>query len=211
MCCTEPRRGSSSNSNPKLLQSCSKATAPGGRSCYHLNPHAPFSTTKRTILLGLRLPPLGGITGPNIGPSPAPLTGPAFHGSPKPPPAPRSSNPQRPTPPAASQPARFLHWLTSSHSKRPQPSSTFSTPTPVTRTHPRTLRPFRSFRCRAMHPRLASLTALPQNASRSSLSMGRPRATTSVAVSDSAQQNERSRWVRFFAALTRATTALSER
>ena len=56
----------------------------------------------------------------------------------------------------------------------------------------------------AMHPKLASETALPQKARRSSLSRGRPRATTSVAVSERAQQKERSRWVRFFAALTRS-------
>ena len=49
-------------------------------------------------------------------------------------PSPRSSNPHLTTPPPTSHPPRFLHWLTSSHSSRPQPSSTFSTPLPVTRT-----------------------------------------------------------------------------
>ncbi|EGS17084.1 uncharacterized protein CTHT_0074130 [Thermochaetoides thermophila DSM 1495] len=104
----------------------------------------------------------------------------------------RSSYPHFPTPPCMSH--------------RP---STFSTPLPVTLTQPLTDSPRSSLRCNATHPKLASLTALPQNAILSSLNCGNPKATTSVAVSDKAQQKLKSKCVSPLAAPTNATTELS--
>lgn len=93
-------------------------------------------------------------------------------------------------PPASIHLCRFLHWLTSKSSRSLQPSTTASTPVPVTRTQPRTERWRSSRRCSEMHRRDVSDTAEPQKARLRWVSIGRPRARTSVAVSDSAQQND---------------------
>lgn len=57
---------------------------------------------------------------------------------------------------------KFLHWETSNALSLWQPSTIASTPTPVTRTHPRTERSSSSSRCSPMLRREESLTALPQ-------------------------------------------------
>jgi hypothetical protein len=101
---------------------------------------------------------------------------------------PRSHTPSRPPP--SSQGVRFRHWLTSKLSKRSHPSTTASTPTPVTLTQPRTLRARNSRRCRPMTRREESETADPQNAKFRCCSEGHPRASTSVAMSLRAQQND---------------------
>jgi hypothetical protein len=93
-------------------------------------------------------------------------------------------------PPASIHRCRFLHWLTSNSSRSLHPSTTASTPVPVTRTQPRTERWRSSRRCSEMHRRDASDTAEPQKARFRCVSIGRPRARTSVAVSDNAQQND---------------------
>jgi hypothetical protein len=97
----------------------------------------------------------------------------------------------RPSPPCSSHRARFLHWLTSNTSSTVQPSTTASTPVPVTRTHPRTESSRSSRRCRPMLRREESETAEPQKESRRWRSCGQPRERTSVAVSESAQQKDR--------------------
>lgn len=97
----------------------------------------------------------------------------------------------RPSPPCSSHRARFLHWLTSNTSRTVQPSTTASTPVPVTRTHPRTESSRSSRRCRPMQRREESETAEPQKESRRWRSCGQPRERTSVAVSESAQQKDR--------------------
>ena len=94
------------------------------------------------------------------------------------------------TPPASIHRPRFLHWLTSRTSRSLQPSTTASTPVPVTRTHPRTDRLRSSSRCREMQRSEVSETAEPQKARLRWVRLGRPRARTSVAVSERAQQND---------------------
>ena len=112
----------------------------------HRSPSEPFSTIKLTGFLGILLTPLGGMMGPKTGPIPGDLVASGFQILLSRLPGPRSSIPHRATPPPLSQLARFLHWLTSRCSSRPQPSKTFSTPTPVTRTQPLTLSDLRSLR-----------------------------------------------------------------
>jgi hypothetical protein len=94
------------------------------------------------------------------------------------------------TPPASIQRPRFLHWLTSKRSKSLHPSTTASTPVPVTRTQPRTERLRNSRRCSDMLRSDPSETAEPQKARLRCVREGRPRARTSVAVSERAQQND---------------------
>jgi len=94
------------------------------------------------------------------------------------------------TPPASIHRPRFLHWLTSKRSRSLQPSTTASTPVPVTRTQPRTERFRSSRRCRDIQRREVSETAEPQKARLRCVSEGRPRARTSVAVSERAQQKD---------------------
>lgn len=94
------------------------------------------------------------------------------------------------TPPRSSHGTRFLHWLTSKCSSRRQPSETASTPTPVTRTHPRTESRRSSSRCSEMDRRDESDTAEPQKARLRCVSEGQPSARTSVAVSERAQQKD---------------------
>ena len=96
----------------------------------------------------------------------------------------------RSTPPASSQRCRFLHWLTSNASSLWQPSAMASTPTPVTRTQPRTERARSSSRCRPMLRNDESETAEPQKERLSLCRLGQPRARTSVAVSERAQQKD---------------------
>jgi hypothetical protein len=57
-----------------------------------------------------------------------------------------------------------LHWLTSNSSRSRQPSTTASTPVPVTRTQPRTESCLSSRRWSEMQRRDVSETAEPQNA-----------------------------------------------
>lgn len=102
----------------------------------------------------------------------------------------RTPRPRRAMPPPSSHRVRFLHWLTSKYSSFGQPSTTDSTPAPVTRTQPRTDSSRRSRRCSAIDPSDESETALPQNAMFKCVRFGQPRARTSVAVSDRAQQND---------------------
>src|SRR5690242_5101378 len=94
------------------------------------------------------------------------------------------------SPPASSHRARFLHWLTSKTSRSLQPSTTASTPVPVTRTQPRTERLRSSSRWSEMQRSDVSETAEPQKARLRCVRFGRPRARTSVAVSERAQQND---------------------
>jgi hypothetical protein len=94
------------------------------------------------------------------------------------------------TPPASIQRPRFLHWLTSKRSRSLHPSTTASTPVPVTRTQPRTERLRNSRRCSDMLRSDESETAEPQKARLRCVREGRPRARTSVAVSERAQQND---------------------
>lgn len=94
------------------------------------------------------------------------------------------------TPSAFSQRSRFLHWLTSNTSRSLHPSTTASTPTPVTLTQPLTLKLRSSRRCRDMQRREVSETAEPQKARLRCVREGRPRARTSVAVSERAQQKD---------------------
>ena len=94
------------------------------------------------------------------------------------------------TPPASSHLPKFLHWLTSKTSRSLQPSTTASTPVPVTRTQPRTERFRSSSKCSDMQRSEVSETAEPQKARLRCVRLGRPRARTSVAVSESAQQND---------------------
>jgi hypothetical protein len=101
---------------------------------------------------------------------------------------PRSHTPS--LPPFSSQGVRFRHWLTSKLSKRSHPSTTASTPTPVTLTQPRTLRARNSRRCRPITRSDESETADPQKARLRCCSEGHPRARTSVAMSLRAQQND---------------------
>jgi hypothetical protein len=61
---------------------------------------------------------------------------------------------------------------------------------PVTRTQPRTESCFNSSKCNEMHRREESETAEPQKARLRCVSDGRPRARTSVAVSERAQQKD---------------------
>lgn len=98
--------------------------------------------------------------------------------------------PLRATPPFMSQRDRFLHCDTSKSCRSEQPSRMASTPVPVTRTHPRTDRYWSSSRCSEMERSDESDTADPQNARLRCVSDGQPRATTSVAVSESAQQKD---------------------
>lgn len=94
------------------------------------------------------------------------------------------------TPPLSIHLARFLHWLTSKTSRLWQPSTTASTPTPVTRTHPRTESSRSSSRCRPIALSDESDTADPQNDSFRTDRCGQPSERTSVAVSDKAQQKD---------------------
>lgn len=94
------------------------------------------------------------------------------------------------TPPLSIHLARFLHWLTSKTSRLWQPSTTASTPTPVTRTHPRTESSRSSSRCRPIALSDESDTADPQNDSFKMDRCGQPSERTSVAVSDKAQQKD---------------------
>ena len=93
-------------------------------------------------------------------------------------------------PPASSHGVRFLHWLTSKYWSLWHPSLIASTPMPVTLTQPRTESSFSSSRCKPMERRELSDTALPQNERLSLRRWGQPRASTSVAVSERAQQND---------------------
>jgi hypothetical protein len=68
------------------------------------------------------------------------------------------------TPPASIQGCRLRHWETSKCSSFVQPSTTASTPVPVTRTQPRTLKDWRSRRWRPMERSEPSDTAEPQKA-----------------------------------------------
>ena len=97
------------------------------------------------------------------------------------------------TPPASNHLVRFLHWLTSKCSRRVQPSTTASTPTPVTLTQPLTDSSRRSRRWRPIARRDESDTADPQNESLRETRLWQPRERTSVAVSDNAQQNDYSK------------------
>lgn len=65
--------------------------------------------------------------------------------------------------PPASHWFRFLHWDTSNARSLWQPSTMASTPTPVTRTHPRTDSSSSSSKWSPMLRSEESLTALPQN------------------------------------------------
>ena len=94
------------------------------------------------------------------------------------------------TPPAFNQGVRFLHWLTSKYPRLWHPSLIASTPMPVTRTQPRTLSSCRSRRWRPMERREESETAEPQKERLSLRRWGHPRARTSVAVSERAQQKD---------------------
>ena len=94
------------------------------------------------------------------------------------------------TPPASSHLPKFLHWLTSKTARSLHPSTTASTPVPVTRTQPRTESCFSSSRWRDIQRNDVSDTAEPQNARLRRVKDGRPRARTSVAVSLSAQQKD---------------------
>lgn len=94
------------------------------------------------------------------------------------------------SPPASSHLCRFLHCETSIDSRMVHPSTTASTPTPVTRTQPRTESSLSSRRCRPIERSEESETAEPQNASLREWSWGQPRERTSVAVSERAQQND---------------------
>lgn len=96
----------------------------------------------------------------------------------------------RSSPPASSQRVRFLHWLTSNSRRTVQPSTTASTPTPVTRTQPRTDRCFSFRRWRPIERKELSETAEPQKDSLREVRAGQPREITSVAVSERAQQND---------------------
>jgi hypothetical protein len=71
-----------------------------------------------------------------------------------------------------------------------QPSTTASTPMPVTRTQPRTESSRSSRRWRPIERREESETAEPQNDSLREVRWGQPRARTSVAVSERAQQKD---------------------
>lgn len=92
--------------------------------------------------------------------------------------------------PYSSHGVRFLHWLTSKTRSKLHPSTTDSTPMPVTRTHPRTESSSRSRRCNPIERRERSETANPQNDKFRCVSCGQPRANTSVAVSERAQQKD---------------------
>ena len=94
------------------------------------------------------------------------------------------------SPPPSNQRCKFLHWLTSNISSSRHPSTTASTPTPVTRTQPRTESSRSSRRWRPIERREESETAEPQKESRSDVREGQPRERTSVAVSERAQQND---------------------
>lgn len=96
----------------------------------------------------------------------------------------------RSSPPISNHFCKFLHWLTSNISSFVQPSTTASTPTPVTRTQPRTESSRSSRRCRPIERREESETAEPQKERRREVSCGQPRDRTSVAVSERAQQND---------------------
>ena len=91
---------------------------------------------------------------------------------------------------ALSQGRRFLHWLTSKSRSLWHPSTTTSTPEPVTRTQPRTLSSRREVKCRPMLRSEGSETAEPQKERSRCVSEGQPRARTSVAVSERAQQKD---------------------
>lgn len=92
--------------------------------------------------------------------------------------------------PYSSHGVRFLHWLTSKTRSKLHPSTTDSTPVPVTRTHPRTDNSCRSRRCKPIQRREGSETAEPQKDKFRCVSCGQPSANTSVAVSESAQQKD---------------------
>jgi hypothetical protein len=93
-------------------------------------------------------------------------------------------------PPLSNQGVRFLHWLTSKTLRCRHPSTTDSTPAPVTRTQPRTESCFKARRCKPMLRSEGSETAEPQKDKFRCVRPGHPRARTSVAVSDKAQQND---------------------
>ncbi len=97
---------------------------------------------------------------------------------------------ERCSPPCSSHRPRFLHWLTSKTSRTVQPSTTASTPVPVTRTQPRTDNSRSSSRWRPIDRKDESDTAEPQKANRRCRSCGQPRERTSVAVSERAQQKD---------------------
>lgn len=92
--------------------------------------------------------------------------------------------------PCSSQGDKFLHWLTSNTSSSLHPSMTDSTPFPVTRTHPRTDSSRNSIKCKPIQRNEGSETAEPQKDRFNDLNWGQPRARTSVAVSERAQQND---------------------
>lgn len=92
--------------------------------------------------------------------------------------------------PPASHWFKFLHWDTSNACSLWQPSTMASTPTPVTRTQPRTDSSSSSSKWSPMLRREESLTALPQNDRLRRRRWGQPSARTSVAVSDNAQQKD---------------------
>lgn len=92
--------------------------------------------------------------------------------------------------PYSSHGARFLHWLTSKTWSMEHPSTTDSTPVPVTRTQPRTDNMRRLSRCNPIERKEGSETAEPQKERFRCVSCGQPRAMTSVAVSERAQQND---------------------
>ncbi len=93
-------------------------------------------------------------------------------------------------PPLSNQGVRFLHWLTSKTLRCRHPSTTDSTPVPVTRTQPRTDSCLRANRCKPMLRSEGSETAEPQKDKFKCVRPGHPRARTSVAVSDRAQQKD---------------------
>ena len=93
-------------------------------------------------------------------------------------------------PPVSNHITKFLHWLTSNAFNFWHPSTTASTPTPVTRTQPLTESSRSSRRWRLMLRSEESETALPQNDRFRCVSCGQPSARTSVAVSERAQQND---------------------
>lgn len=71
-----------------------------------------------------------------------------------------------------------------------QPSTIASTPTPVTRTQPRTESSLSSRRWSPIERREESETAEPQNERRREVRSGQPKERTSVAVSERAQQKD---------------------
>lgn len=179
LCCPVEGEGWADGARVSTVPTCpSKLIIGHSPSCYRNPTPGPllFSVQKTRLPLPFRAPPL--LAAPRMLLLP-PLVRRELH---------REAHLSMPPP--SSQLFKFLHWLTSKISSLLQPSTTASTPTPVTLTQPRTDSSLSSRRCSPMDRSEESETAEPQNESLSDWRRGQPRLRTSVAVSDSAQQND---------------------